>query len=52
MALALRTWGRMHGLLALELYGRLSPVAHTPGALYRDEIRDLVRSLGLVPPAE
>ncbi|MCA6092009.1 TetR/AcrR family transcriptional regulator [Streptomyces sp. SCA3-4] len=51
VALALRTWGRMHGLLALELYGHLSPVALTPEVLYRDEMRDLVRSLGLVPPA-
>lgn len=50
VAVALRAWGRMHGLLALELYGHLSSIATDPGALYRDEMLDLVGSLGLEPP--
>ncbi|MEV5752033.1 TetR/AcrR family transcriptional regulator [Actinoallomurus sp. NPDC052308] len=47
VALALRVWGRMHGLVALEIYGHLSPLANDPAAIYRAEMRDLVRSLGL-----
>ncbi|GAB7182008.1 TetR/AcrR family transcriptional regulator [Kitasatospora sp. Ki12] len=47
VALALRTWGRMHGLVALELHGHLGPQAHHPDRLYRRELLDLVRSLGL-----
>ncbi|MFC9476244.1 TetR/AcrR family transcriptional regulator [Nocardia sp. NPDC056952] len=47
LALALRMWGRMHGLLALEIYGHLGPRAQHPDKLYRAEMLDLVRSLGL-----
>ncbi|MEV0150383.1 MULTISPECIES: TetR/AcrR family transcriptional regulator [unclassified Nonomuraea] len=47
LALALRLWGRMHGLVALEVYGHLGPQAREPGDLYRAEMRDLIRSLGL-----
>ncbi|WP_336216320.1 TetR/AcrR family transcriptional regulator [Nonomuraea sp. LPB2021202275-12-8] len=47
VALALRVWGRMHGLVALEIYGHLRTLAHDPAALYRDELTDLIRSLGL-----
>ncbi|MGR6918648.1 TetR/AcrR family transcriptional regulator [[Actinomadura] parvosata] len=47
LALTLRVWGRMHGLVALEVYGHLSPLVHDPAAVYRDEIRDLIASLGL-----
>ncbi|MFE4831741.1 TetR/AcrR family transcriptional regulator [Streptomyces sp. NPDC056672] len=47
LALTLRVWGRMHGLLALEIYGHLSPLVHDPAAVYQDEMRDLVASLGL-----
>ncbi|MEU6972572.1 TetR-like C-terminal domain-containing protein [Kitasatospora aureofaciens] len=47
VALALRVWGRMHGLIALELHGHLGPQAHHPDQLYRRELLDLVRSLGL-----
>ncbi|GAB3985013.1 TetR/AcrR family transcriptional regulator [Actinoallomurus acanthiterrae] len=51
VALALRVWGRMHGLVALEIYGHIGPLASDPATLYRAEMRDLVRSLGLEPPA-
>lgn len=46
-ALALRVWGRMHGLVALEIDGHIHPVVGNPAALHRAEMRDLVRSLGL-----
>ncbi|WP_326796137.1 TetR/AcrR family transcriptional regulator [Streptomyces sp. NBC_01808] len=46
-ALALRVWGRMHGLVALEVDGHIHPVAGNPAALHRAEMLDLVRSLGL-----
>jgi hypothetical protein len=39
----------MHGLVALEIYGHLRPLVHDPAAVYRDEIRALVASLGLTP---
>ncbi|MEV6138394.1 TetR/AcrR family transcriptional regulator [Nocardia sp. NPDC051990] len=47
VALALRIWGRMHGLIALEIYGHLGPQSHDPAKLYHAEMVDLVRSLGL-----
>lgn len=46
-ALALRVWGRMHGLVALEIDGHIHPVAHDPAALHHAEMLDLVTSLGL-----
>jgi hypothetical protein len=52
LALALRVWGRMHGLIALELYGHLAPQAHDPARLFSAEMLDLIRSLGLEPPLE
>ncbi|WP_280210642.1 TetR/AcrR family transcriptional regulator [Nocardia cyriacigeorgica] len=49
LALALRMWGRMHGLVALEVYGHLRPLAQDPARLFRAEMLDLVHSLGLSP---
>lgn len=49
LALALRMWGRMHGLVALEVYGHLRPQSQDPAALFRAEMLDLVHSLGLPP---
>jgi AcrR family transcriptional regulator len=46
-ALSLRIWGRMHGLVALEVYGHLSPQVTDPAKLYRTEMGELTRSLGL-----
>lgn len=51
VALALRVWGRMHGLVALEVYGHLQTQTRNPANLYRDEMTDLLRSLGLTPSA-
>ncbi len=47
IAMTLRVWGRMHGLMALEIYGHLRLI-HDPAAVYRDEMHDLIASLGLV----
>jgi hypothetical protein len=46
VALALRMWGRMHGLVALEVYGHLRGQTTDPAKLYEAELSDLVRSLG------
>jgi AcrR family transcriptional regulator len=43
-ALALRVWGRMHGLVTLEIYGHLRAVSNDPAALYRAEMLVLIRS--------
>lgn len=47
VALSLRVWARMHGPVALEVYGHLGRQARDPEGLYRAELDDLVRSLGL-----
>ncbi len=49
IALALRTWGRMHGLVALEVLGHLRTQTTDPGKLYRAEMTRLIRELGLAP---
>jgi AcrR family transcriptional regulator len=51
VAVALRLWGRMHGLVALEVYGHLDTQVTDPAQLYHQEMLDLTRSLGLNPPA-
>jgi AcrR family transcriptional regulator len=50
LALTLRVWGRMHGLMSLEIYGHLRALTRDPASVYRDEMRDLIASLGLVSP--
>ncbi|WP_245765395.1 TetR/AcrR family transcriptional regulator [Nonomuraea jiangxiensis] len=47
IAMTLRVWGRMHGLMALEIYGHLRTLIHDPADVYRDEMHDLIASLGL-----
>lgn len=47
LALTLRVWGRMHGLMALEIYGHLRALIHDPTTVYHDEMRNLITSLGL-----
>ncbi|WP_242454627.1 TetR/AcrR family transcriptional regulator [Bailinhaonella thermotolerans] len=47
VALALRMWGRMHGLISLEVYGHLGTQTGDPAKLYHAELLDLIRSLGL-----
>lgn len=50
LALALRIWGRMHGLVALEVYGHLRTQIIDPSKLYQQELLDLTASLGLPVP--
>ncbi|MCT2593587.1 TetR/AcrR family transcriptional regulator [Streptomyces sp. N2-109] len=50
VALALRVWARMHGLVSLEVYGHLRGQTRDPDKLYRAEVLSLVGALGL-PPA-
>ncbi|AEH09983.1 regulatory protein TetR [Candidatus Protofrankia datiscae] len=46
VALSLRIWGRLHGLLALEINGHLRPHVADPATLYRAEVRELAAWLG------
>ncbi|MGW4698140.1 TetR/AcrR family transcriptional regulator [Kitasatospora cineracea] len=47
VALALRIWGHLHGLVALEVYGHLRAQTPSPDKLFHAELTQLVRSLGL-----
>ncbi|MGP3924616.1 WHG domain-containing protein [Streptomyces sp. 8N616] len=47
VALALRIWGHLHGLVSLEIYGHLLTQTLDPDKLYREELAQLVGSLGL-----
>jgi AcrR family transcriptional regulator len=47
LALALRLWGRLHGLVALEVYGHLRAQTPNPDKLFEAELTHLLRSLGL-----
>ncbi|MFJ5709982.1 TetR/AcrR family transcriptional regulator [Streptomyces sp. NPDC093105] len=48
VALALRIWGHLHGLVALEVYGHLRAQTLSPNKIFHAELTSLVRSLGLV----
>jgi hypothetical protein len=50
VAIALRIWGRLHGLVSLEILGHLRAQTTAPDKLYRNEIGHLMRSLGLALP--
>ncbi|MFF3319826.1 TetR-like C-terminal domain-containing protein [Streptomyces sp. NPDC003035] len=47
VALALRIWGHVHGLVSLEVYGHLRSQTVSPDKLFRAELTALVRSLGM-----
>ncbi|MFC3999081.1 TetR/AcrR family transcriptional regulator [Nocardiopsis sediminis] len=49
IALALRIWGHLHGLVSLEVYGHLRTQTVSPDKLFRVELAQLVRSLGIEP---
>ncbi|MCX5206153.1 TetR/AcrR family transcriptional regulator [Streptomyces sp. NBC_00237] len=49
VALALRIWSHLHGLVSLEIYGHLQTQALSPEKLFREELDQLVRSLGITP---
>jgi hypothetical protein len=38
---------RLHGMVSLEVYGRLSGQTPEPARVYRSEVRNLVATLGL-----
>lgn len=44
-ALTVRVWGRMHGLVTLELHRHLCGVTTDPESLYRAELTDLTKNL-------
>lgn len=50
VAVALRVWGRMHGLVALEIYGHLGLQTVDAAKLYRDEMVELTTGLGVPAP--
>lgn len=47
VALALRIWGHLHGLVSLEIYGHLHTQTISPDKLFQEELTQLVRSLGI-----
>ncbi|MCQ8772939.1 TetR-like C-terminal domain-containing protein [Streptomyces telluris] len=49
VALALRIWGHLHGLISLEVYGHLRAQTTSPDKLFRQELTALIRSLGIAP---
>lgn len=49
VALALRIWSHLHGLVSLEIYGHLQAQALSPEKLFREELAQLIRSLGIAP---
>ncbi|MFD7560847.1 TetR/AcrR family transcriptional regulator [Streptomyces sp. NPDC059835] len=49
VALALRIWSHLHGLVSLEIYGHLQTQALSPEKLFREELAQLNRSLGITP---
>ncbi|AHH19006.1 putative transcriptional regulator, TetR family [Nocardia nova SH22a] len=52
VAIALRIWGHLHGLVSLEVLGHLRSQTTNPDKLYRNEIGHLIRALGLTPPTD
>ncbi|MFF5920102.1 TetR/AcrR family transcriptional regulator [Streptomyces flavochromogenes] len=47
VALALRLWGHLHGLVALEVYGHLGRQTTSPDKLFQEELNRLVTTLGV-----
>ncbi|WP_245718320.1 TetR/AcrR family transcriptional regulator [Nocardia miyunensis] len=50
IAVALRIWGHLHGLVSLEIRGSLGAQTINPEKLYRNEVNALIRSFGLEQP--
>lgn len=49
VALALRIWSHLHGLVSLEIYGHLQTQTLSPDKLFREELAQLIRTLDLAP---
>ncbi|SNX55755.1 TetR family transcriptional regulator [Streptomyces sp. TLI_55] len=50
VALALRIWGHLHGLVSLEVYGHMGTQTTSPDKLFREELAQLIRTLGIPRP--
>lgn len=51
LAIALRMWGHLHGLVSLEILGHLRTLTTDPDKLYRAEVKQMILGLGLEPPS-
>jgi AcrR family transcriptional regulator len=49
VALALRIWSHLHGLVSLEIYGHLQTQTLNPDKLFVEELAQLIRTLGITP---
>jgi hypothetical protein len=49
LALGLRIWSHLHGLVSLEIYGHLQTQTLSPEKLFRKELAQLIRCLGITP---
>ncbi|MEU6375222.1 TetR/AcrR family transcriptional regulator [Streptomyces sp. NPDC046909] len=47
VALALRIWGHLHGLVSLEVYGHMGSQTTSPEKLFREELAQLIQALGI-----
>ncbi|MFD9482990.1 TetR/AcrR family transcriptional regulator [Streptomyces sp. NPDC059991] len=47
VALALRMWGHLHGLVSLEVYGHLRTQTTSPQKLFLEELDQLIKVLGI-----
>ncbi|MFI1172685.1 TetR/AcrR family transcriptional regulator [Streptomyces melanogenes] len=47
VALALRLWGHLHGLVSLEVYGHLRTQTTSPQKLFLEELGQLIKMLGI-----
>ncbi|MFE0188128.1 TetR/AcrR family transcriptional regulator [Streptomyces sp. NPDC059008] len=47
VALALRIWGHLHGLVSLEVYGHLRTQTASPEKLFQEELAQLTQTLGI-----
>jgi AcrR family transcriptional regulator len=49
VALALRIWGHLHGLVSLEVYGHMRTQTFSPDKLFHEELTQLLRALAITP---
>jgi hypothetical protein len=49
VALALRIWGHLHGLVSLEVYGHMRTQTLSPDKLFREELTQLLQTLTVTP---
>ncbi|MEU2582443.1 TetR/AcrR family transcriptional regulator [Streptomyces avermitilis] len=47
VALALRIWGHLHGLVSLEVYGHMHTQTTSPEKLFQEELAQLIKTLGI-----